>query len=529
MYFGSIACSEKTCSLMNLAELLEENAILRSDQTALIDGRAGRERKTSFRSLHRLAAASAERLSMSGIGRGSRVIVLVPMRTELYATLIALWRLGAVAVFLDPSAGRNLIADCCEQTEPQALIGIQKARLLVWTQSPLRAIRKRFYWGSQLSRAAEPQGNEGIRDLLPEEPAILSFTSGSTREPKCAIRSHQVLLAQFEALRNSIDLIPGECDLATMPVIALANLAGGLTTLIPDVDLRSPGRIKPTPLFRQIQRWHPTRCGASPAFLLAICEEARRKSVELPCFEKIYTGGAPVFPRSLREFSRTFGNASINVLYGSTEAEPISHVSLQDISENDLERMRSGHGLLVGRISRETDLRILPDRWGQPYEETSRKAFDGLALPPNAVGEIVVSGTHVVPGYLNGRGDAENKIKVGNRIWHRTGDAGRLDENGQLWLLGRCSEKMKMEGKTVYPFSIECAVVETLDVRLAGCLPTQGGYLVAVPATGRDLGRIDFSGGIPNPQKVVQLKNFPVDKRHNAKIDYRGLRKRCFR
>jgi len=512
---------------MNLAQLLEKNAVERSDQDALIDGRVGRERRTSYHRLHRLAAATAERLSTAGIGRGSRVIVLVPMRTELYATLIALWRIGAVAVFLDPSAGRKHIADCCGQAKPVALIGIRKARLLVWTQAALRRIRKRFYWGNQLTYDAGPTGNRAPCELAADQAAIFSFTSGSTGRPKCAVRSHRVLFAQFEALRSAIDLVPGECDLATMPVIALANLAGGLTTLIPDVDLRSPGRINPAPLFRQIGKWKPVRCGASPAFLLVICEEARRRSIQMPDFRKIYTGGAPVFPRSLREFSRTFVNASINVLYGSTEAEPVSHVSLGEISELDLGQMRKGQGLLVGRVSGETELRILPDRWGEPYGAMTKEDFETLALPVDSVGEIVVSGDHVVPGYLNGRGDAGNKIKVDGVVWHRTGDAGRLDGTGRLWLMGRCSAKMKIGGKTVYPFSIECAAVETLDVRLAGCLPTGTGYLLAIPETGRKVGPEEIAKDIPRPERVVQLRDFPVDKRHNAKIDYQALRKRA--
>ncbi|MFP4351669.1 MAG: AMP-binding protein [Puniceicoccaceae bacterium] len=511
---------------MNLAGLLDENAVRRPETVALIDGRVGRERRTTYHRLGELAAATAERLSAAGIGEGSRVIVLVPMRAELYATMIALWRIGAVAVFMDPSAGRRHLADCCGQAEPDALIGIRKARLLVWTQPGLRRIRKRFYWGAQLAFDAEPRGNRLPCERISDQAAILSFTSGSTGRPKCAVRSHRVLFAQFEALRGVIDLVPGECDLATMPVIALANLAAGLTTLIPDVDLRHPGRIDPAPLFRQIKQWKPARCGASPAFLLAICEEARRRSIQMPDFRKIHTGGAPVFPRSLREFSGTFVNASINVLYGSTEAEPVSHVSLREISGGDLEQMRRGRGLLVGAVSGGTELRILADRWGEPYPAMAKEDFEALALPDGSVGEIVVSGAHVVPGYLNGIGDAGNKIKVDGVVWHRTGDAGSMDEAGRLWLAGRCSAKMRIDGKTVYPFSIECAAVETLDVALAGCLPTETGYLLAIPGTGRKVRPDEIAKDIPRPERVVQLRDFPVDKRHNAKIDYQALKRR---
>ena len=93
--------------------------------------------------------------------------------------------------------------------------------------------------------------------------------------------------------------------------------------------------------------------------------------------------------------------------------------------------------------------------------------------------------------------------------------------------MGRCSAKMEIEGDTVYPFSVECAVVELLEVRLAGCLPTDNGYILAIPSLSRTNLVDILSGKIPKPAKVVQLKDFPVDKRHNAKVDYRALRKRC--
>ena len=57
-------------------------------------------------------------------------------------------------------------------------------------------------------------------------------------------------------------------------------------------------------------------------------------------------------------------------------------------------------------------------------------------------GEIVVSGAHVGAGYVGGVGDAETKFRVGEVIWHRTGDAGYLDAHGRLWLLGRCSARI---------------------------------------------------------------------------------------
>src|SRR2546428_9360843 len=101
--------------------------------------------------------------------------------------------------------------------------------------------------------------------------------------------------------------------------------------------------------------------------------------------------------------------------------------------------MRSGDGLLAGRAIEETELAILPNRWGEPLGPYTAESFRAATLPAGETGEIVVSGGHVVRGYLHGRGDAETKFDAGAARWHRTRDLGRLDAHGRLWLPRRRS------------------------------------------------------------------------------------------
>ncbi len=512
--------------MLNLAELLEIQARQRPQQMAFIDGPAGRERSISFGRMNELSIAAAERMSRCGIHKGSRVLVLVPMKTELYITLSALWRLGAIALFLDPSAPRQQMSDFCTLVQPDALIGIPKARLLVWTTRALLRIPSKLYWGRQLRMEMTAKQVLNIASLPENHPAILTFTSGSTGKPKAAIRTHALLFAQYQALKEALLLKPGDLDMATMPVIALVNIAAGLTTLIPAVNLTRPGFIRATRLLQQITNWNPIRCTASPAFLLTLCEAARQNHITLPVFEKIYTGGAPVFPRTLRIYASIFSRACVRVLYGSTEAEPISELDIRDISSEDQSIMQNAGGLLVGAVCHTTKLRILPDRWGTAVSFANSEELDNAALPAGEIGEIIVSGEHVIPGYWNGQGDGENKIHTDNMTWHRTGDAGYLDTSGRLWLMGRCSAKFQVQGKTVYPFSIECAAVEHFDVRIAGCVRTDKGYILALPSSARKATG-HFLPQIPAPEKIVFLKQIPVDKRHNAKIDYQALAKAC--
>jgi long-subunit acyl-CoA synthetase (AMP-forming) len=85
---------------------------------------------------------------------------------------------------------------------------------------------------------------------------------------------------------------------------------------------------------------------------------------------------------------------------------------------------------------------------GPPVEEIRVRIVDD---------EIQVAGAHVNGGYLDPAHDAENKVREGDTVWHRTGDAGSLDADGRLWLLGRIGSEVTLNGRRVFPFSIEVA------------------------------------------------------------------------
>ncbi len=506
---------------MNLATLLTKAARTAPDRPAIIDGRAGRERITSFGELEERIQKTAARFRAIGMREGTRVLVLVPMGLELYLTLATLWHLGAVAVFLDPSAGRKAVRRCCGRARPEALVGIARARFLVGWHAPLRRVGIRWYWPCSDVSGRDSSPALDLVDLPNDHPAILTFTSGSTGEPKGAIRSHGLLHAQYQALHDSLALQAGEVDLSTMSVFTLINLAAGITSLIPDARLSTPGRSCQKRVLRQIARFRPHRTVASPAFLHRLVE-ADEGGEGFPSFQHVFTGGAPVFPRTFASFADRFRNARVSVLYGSTEAEPISHVAFDEVTVADRTVMREGGGLLVGPVAPPTELLILPDQTGTPLRFESKAALIAAALPANRVGEIIVAGPHVIPGYLEGIGDAENKISVGGRVWHRTGDAGMLDERSRLWLLGRCTARIDLPQGTVYPFAVETAAVEQFGCTIAACLAVAGRPVLCLPR-GTACPQPLHIPRVPVAINDIRLLRLPLDKRHNAKIDYSRL------
>ena len=112
-----------------------------------------------------------------------------------------------------------------------------------------------------------------MEDVPDDEPALVTFTSGSTGVPKAAVRTHGFLMAQHRALEKALEFAEGETDLITLPVFVLANLASGLTSVLADTDLRAPGKADAAAIREQCRRHGVTRCAASPAFFEALLHE----------------------------------------------------------------------------------------------------------------------------------------------------------------------------------------------------------------------------------------------------------------
>lgn len=522
---------------MNLIEHLKRQAAERPDAAAIIDQRWKRRRVLTFAELDARSARAAALLREGGLEAGDAVLLLQPMSAELYVAVAALLRSGLVPVVLDPSeteghargAGRAHVAACCRLHPMRGFIGSVKTHALRLVVPEVRRIPHRFVVGGWVPGAARWKTLRRIPPLRGDAacdeatPALLTFTTGSTGAPKAALRTHGFLAAQYAALRRSLDLKPGQVDLATLPVFVLANLAAGATSVIPKADLRRPGAVDPDPILRQIRREGVTRIGASPAFFERLLAGAPKATL-FP-LEHLYTGGAPVFPDLLARLHAAAPHSRVVALYGSTEAEPIADASWADTTSADVEATRRGEGLLAGKPVPEVEVRILPDRWGAPLGPFSEEAFDALALPPGQAGEIVVRGPHVLPGYLGGRGDAETKIDVAGTRWHRTGDAGRFDAQGRLWLLGRCAAKVESKDGSCYPLALEGAARAQGARRTA--LVECGGQrvLVVEPSDGGTFEPSALREALGADVDTVRLvRHIPTDRRHNAKIDYPALR-----
>ncbi len=516
---------------MNVIEIFEDAAARFPGRTALIWGAAGSEQTVSFAALADRSRRLASLFRDHGLHAGDAVVVFLPMGAALYEVMAAVLRLGMVPVFVDPYAWRDTLDRAVASLRVRAFVGTPKACLLRWFVPSLRHIPHAFSAGARVPGSTPLDAAERMEPLTAveqcgaDQTALLTFTSGSTGRPKGVLRTHEMLVATHPVLTRHLALQPGEVQLSVLPFFVFAHLGAGVTSVIPDLDPRSPALADPAPIVEQMRRWQVSGLVASPYLMRRLAEHAIVQGQSLPALRRVFTGGAPVFPSLLDAVAAAAPGAEVYALYGATEAEPIALVQRRDYGQRERDATAAGRGILAGEPVAELSLRVIEERWGEPRGPLSQADFDAEQVGAGRQGEIVVAGTHVSPGYLDGEGDRANKLVVDGTVWHRTGDAGYTDESGRLWLVGRCASRLARGGERLYPFCVEAALDGTPDLA-RGTIVEHGGsrMLVLQPAAAlfepnAALARVAWS----QPDQVVRLREIPLDRRHHAKIDYPAL------
>ena len=465
------AAGSQGCAPTNILELLNP-----SDKTALIQGR----KRISYETLLDSGVRFGGRLRREGIVMCQHVLVFIPLSIELYIAMIGAWSIGAVPIFIDFSRGAKFVDDSINRLRPDIIICDHVTGFVRNLYAQMRRIKT-----LRINQSDQPVD---IVKLESGHPAILTFISGSTGIPKVAVRTHEFLVNQYNALTAHLDFDENHVDLGTLPVFTLANLASNMTTLLPGKSYRS--KINAGKLSAKMDSERVTRAICSPALMERLLTYS-----DLPSLKCAYLGGAPVYPRLLEKIRN---DVDLRIVYGSTEAEPIASVRWVDVGPEDRRKIAAGAGLLVGEVVPEVACRISEEK------------------------EILVSGRTVLQGYLDGIGDKENKIRDGAVIWHKTGDAGYMDEQGRLWLLGRVDQAIHDVKGTLYPFCIECVLDAHFGIRGA-ILSHKGKRMVVIE---ENTVNPDDVLKILNPfhiMSVITIKKIPMDKRHGAKIDYGRL------
>ena len=508
-------------------------------------------RSVSVKQLDQLVGKIAFGLTRLGMEKGDRALIFLPMGLPLYAAMFALQKIGCVAVFLDSWARKDQMSVSAEIASPKMIISFEMAFDYLSGDPVLDAIPLKIVGGPHEKSYTERLENLMIeRHMAPvvplenEDTALITFTTGSSGRPKGADRSHRFLCAQHYALNRHLPYNPDDKDLPVFPIFSLNNLAAGVTTVIPAIDVGTPADDDAMVLIAQMKAAGVTCTTLSPSLLNTVSKYCLENNLTLPFLRRIITGGAPVGRDDLKKIKQVASNAEILVLYGSTEVEPMAHIEAQEFLDQNTRALTDeewvDEGVNVGKM----DSGLLVKFIKISKENLEIKATDDwqqLEVTPNTVGEIIVAGEHVCERYFNDT-EAIKRAKIKDnegRVWHRTGDLGRVDETGNLWIVGRVHNAINRNGDYLFPVRAEMVLKKINEVARAAFLgmPDQklGEACFAVVSLKEDKlqesenvkKRVLYlmqKNGIPVDEVVVR-SDIPMDPRHHSKVEYDVLRK----
>jgi acyl-CoA synthetase (AMP-forming)/AMP-acid ligase II len=517
--------------------------------------RRGAERRVDYAEFGRLTSGLAAGLSHAGVGKGDRVLILIPMGLDLYVAIMAIMRLGAVCVFVDPYMGAKRFDACCASVKPKAFIGAPKGHVFLLLCPNLRKVPVRIathglprWLAADLQRLIADHSGKTIApaEVAGGDSALITFTTGSSGTPKGSNRTHEFLRAQMEALDLPARM-GCKSDFPGFPVLPLDNLARGLLTYVPAFRA---GKVKDADgraILKQALAWRPEMMSGSPAYLESLADKALQGGRTLDSVRNLFTGGAPITARALEKLSRAWPKASILIVYGSTEVEPVSSIAASEILGACRTRSAQGYGFCVGRPVPALEVIILP----LSFKESQAADLARQGLPAGSAGEITVRGPHVNTGYWNNpEGEAANKIRTPEGIWHRMGDAGYFDGEGRLWVVGRVHAAManprhaapggdegNAEGTSgdpmawpwLFPYQAECIADETPGVRKSAYLEAKGAFWIVVEtlpgSSEKDIETMLRKSLEGFPLGGIRFSpRLPMDPRHNSKVEYAALR-----
>lgn len=544
----------------NVTYRLDEYAALYPDKTILIAPRKVRSQRTgeieyspiTFAQFQSSVNRLANSLADLGLHKGDKVVVMVPISIDLYIIMISLLKMGAVAVFIDSGVGVKQTIHCCKITRPTAVIGIRKFHFLRIISKEIRRIPIKIItsepklWGEITLRSLLSIGSDEFRTeaVGKEYPALITFTTGSTGIPKGVNRTHGFLLAQNKVLSRNIKLTPKDVDLPALPIFVLKNIANNICSVIPLMNFSRPSAVNPKLILQQFSDWKVTTSIGSPAFYEPIARYCLKQNITLGNIRTIFTGGGPVSPELIEMLTKILVSGKAYVVYGSTEAEPISLINAQEILNETAALTKKGYGNCVGVPVDDIEVRIIKINDGPvDFRQTT---WDAILQHQGSIGEIVVTGEHVNKDYYkNPEAVRENKFKdEKGKIWHRTNDAGYFDTKGRLWFVGRTKSRVIRAGQEIHPLQIEPLVNQLPFVKksaLIGITNRELGQKAVLVVESMKRGLIETI--LTRKQWKIQIsdlclkkglkideiyfcKHIPVDPRHNAKIDYEKIKRR---
>jgi fatty-acyl-CoA synthase len=464
--------------VMNLAHLVTQNRRRHGDRIGLIWG----DRAWSWREIDANVSALAAALAAAGIGKGDRILVHSKNGDEMFWSMFAAFRLGAVWVptnfrlmpdevaYLATASGAK--AFLCHGDFPDHAAAVRAA-------SPALAFLWRIGEGGfaakSVSAAIAEHAGTAFENAAVEydDPCWFFFTSGTTGRSKAAVLTHGQMA--FVITNHLADLTPDTTEKDASLVVAPLSHGAGVHQLmqtargVPTI-LLSTERFDIDEAYRLIERHRVSNIFTVPTILKMMVEHPGVDRYDHSSLRYVIYAGAPMYREDQKAALKKLGKVIVQY-FGLGEVT--GNIT---VLPSDLHDIEDGPNARIGSCGYE--------RTGM---QVSIQGDDGRELKPFETGEICVIGPAVFAGYYD---NPEANAKAFRDGWFRTGDLGHMDEEGFVYITGRASDMYISGGSNIYPREVEekilthpcigeVAIVGVPDpfwgeVGIAVCVPREG-------------------------------------------------------
>ena len=391
------------------------------DRPALFDG----DRVIRHGELVTQVEAAAADLITRGVTPGDRIGLCAANSADHVIAYLAILRTGAVWTPLNPRNGPRL--NSLFQQRAGLKLTLHDAASAEAMGETVHHLTLNGWRPAPVDDAVLPPISDN-----PDQPFALKFTGGSTGVPKGVLQSVRSGAAALRSLQSFYDFQPDDVNLAVAPLTHGAShyilpllAAGGAHVLLDRPDREA--------ILRELKA-RITTVFMPPTLIYLLMEEGRFGPGDFARLRHLTYSAAPMPPARIAEAIARFGPV-LSTLYGQTEA-PMTIASL-----SPAEMARPELRASAGRLFPDTPVALL--------------GADGEVRTEEAEGEILVHGDLAATVYLD---DPAQTDAARHHGWLKTGDIGRLDADGYLYLLGRSKELIISGGYNIYPGEVEAAL-----------------------------------------------------------------------
>ena len=436
---------------MNVAAILETKAKTFPDKPAIIF----KGQSITFKELRDFSFRLADSLRKLGVGQGDKVAIYLPNWPEYIYSYLAIWCCGATSVPLDFMLTEDELVSCLTHCEAKVLIAKPKANL------PLSLLKEKcpalkeiiichekmegfLFFEELLEKGKDKSPEVEIRD---KDYAIIFYTSGTTGRPKGVLVNYLQLEAPPKAMTHFVDFTEGDIIICALPFSHLGGLIYLENCIVFGLTVVLMERFIPLEFLKYVQNYKITCFWIVPAMYYAFLQLKEFEVFDLSSLRWIVSFGASSSPDALRRFQQYCPRAHFLNGWGLTETNAPTVVLAMGSKKIES----------VGRPAPWIEVKIVSAKGGSACGKDENDKEVSLG----ETGEITVRSWVVTDGYYKDPGATAAVLRNG---WFHTGDLGRFDEDGDLYIVGRIKEMIKVAGEIVFEPEIEAVIHQHPDV-----------------------------------------------------------------